>query len=136
MTTTLHGYDAIEYAEARDLPLNKHTDPTEGALDGLHPDQAREIASEDPSLIWIDVRESDLTTFGGVQFTTVDACVDAICESWLTADGTNHADTVQAMLAESTDADLVDELRADWALPHDRAALIEGMARLRARLGE
>lgn len=58
MTTTktrLTGYDAIEYAEEHDLLLNKHEDPIEGARDGLTPDEARTVAAEDPSLIYIDV---------------------------------------------------------------------------------
>ena len=55
-TTTSHltGYAAIEYADAHELTLSKHSDTTEEARDGLTPDEAREVASEDPSLIWLD----------------------------------------------------------------------------------
>lgn len=50
---TLTGHEAIDYAEEHGLTLHKHTDPTEEARD-VTPDEAREIAAEDPSLIWVD----------------------------------------------------------------------------------
>lgn len=50
----LNAHDAIAYAERYGLTLDKHADPTEPARDGLTPDQAREIATEDPSLIYLD----------------------------------------------------------------------------------
>jgi len=49
----LLGYDAIEYAEARGLLVNKYADPTEGARSGIDPDDARDIAAEDEGLIWL-----------------------------------------------------------------------------------
>ena len=52
-TTTLTGYDAIEYAEMLGLSLQKYADPTEGARVDMTPDEAREIAREDSSLIHI-----------------------------------------------------------------------------------
>ena len=54
MPKTITGMDAIEYAEARGLAINKYQDPTEGARDDLTPDEVREVAAEDPSLIWIE----------------------------------------------------------------------------------
>lgn len=54
--TKLTGTDAIEYAEAHNLPLHKHADPTEGARE-VSVEEAREIAAEDPSLIWIEIRD-------------------------------------------------------------------------------
>lgn len=51
---TITGHDAIAYAEARGLTLNKYADPIEDARTGLDADKAREIASEDPSLIWVE----------------------------------------------------------------------------------
>ncbi len=56
--TRLRGYEAIEYAEAHDLTLGKYADPIEDAREGLHPDEAREIAQEDPSLIYLDIRNA------------------------------------------------------------------------------
>ena len=50
----LYGTEAIEYAEANDLSLNKYNDPIEEAREGLTPDEARKVAREDPRLIWID----------------------------------------------------------------------------------
>lgn len=55
MTKTLTGYDAIDYARAEGLALNKYADPTEGARQGLTPEEAEEIAWDDPSLIRLEV---------------------------------------------------------------------------------
>lgn len=52
------GYDAIEYAETYGVPLNKYADPTEGAKEAISFEEAEEIASEDPSLIWCIVPET------------------------------------------------------------------------------
>lgn len=51
----LTGKEAIEFAEANDLTLNKYTDPSEEARQGVTPEEAREIAKEDPELIYIDI---------------------------------------------------------------------------------
>ncbi|HSH28633.1 MAG TPA: hypothetical protein VK971_01900 [Thiohalobacter sp.] len=53
MISIITGYDAIEYAEQHGLTLGKYADPTEDAREGLTPDEAREIAAEDPSLIYL-----------------------------------------------------------------------------------
>lgn len=47
------GRDAIEWAERNGVKLSKHTDPTEDACDGLTPDEAREIAKQDPGLVYV-----------------------------------------------------------------------------------
>ena len=52
---TLTGLAAIEYAAQHGLPLSKYADPIEDAREGLTVDEAREIAREDTSLIWIDI---------------------------------------------------------------------------------
>lgn len=51
--TFKQGYEAIKAAETLGLTLSKHADPIEDARDGLTPDEAREIASEDPELIYL-----------------------------------------------------------------------------------
>lgn len=48
------GHDAIRYAEERGLTLGKYADPTEDGREGLSAFEAREIAGEDPSLIYVD----------------------------------------------------------------------------------
>ena len=53
--TTYTGIEAIEIAEEAGATLNKHADPVEDARTGLSIDEAREIAQEDPSLIWVEV---------------------------------------------------------------------------------
>ena len=50
----LTGFTAIEFAAANGLTVAKYADPTEGARDGLTVSEAREIAAEDPGLIWIE----------------------------------------------------------------------------------
>lgn len=54
-TTRLTGYAAIDHADVNGCTLSKYADPTEGARDGLTVDVARDIADEDPSLIYVDV---------------------------------------------------------------------------------
>lgn len=54
MDNIITGYDAIEYAEQHGLTLGKYADPTEEARDGLTVEEAREIAAEDPSLVWTE----------------------------------------------------------------------------------
>lgn len=58
----LSGYEAINYAEANSLTLNKYTDPTENAREGLTPDEARKVAAEDPSLIWCEMEMRQYVT--------------------------------------------------------------------------
>ncbi len=53
--TRLTARAAIEYAEENGLALNKYSDPVEEARDDLSVEEAREIAREDASLIWIEV---------------------------------------------------------------------------------
>lgn len=54
----LTGYDAIKYAQEHDLTLSKYSDPTEDAREGLSPEEALEIAREDPRLIYIEQKEN------------------------------------------------------------------------------
>ena len=50
------GMQAIEMAERNGLTLCKYTDPTtEEAREGLSVAEAREIAKEDPALVYIEV---------------------------------------------------------------------------------
>lgn len=59
--SNLSGYEAITYAEANGLTLNKYNDPTEDAREGLTVDEARKIALEDPGLIYIEAVEETCT---------------------------------------------------------------------------
>lgn len=56
---TLTGTDAIEYAEANGMTLSKYNDPIEDAKEGLTPDEARKVAQEDPSLIYLTLRKKN-----------------------------------------------------------------------------
>ena len=51
--TTMTGFAAIQYAEAHGARLRKYADPTEDGRDDLTPDEAIEVAAEDPGLIYI-----------------------------------------------------------------------------------
>lgn len=55
--TRLTGTAAIAHAIAHGLRLNKYEDPTEAAREGLTPAEAREVAREDATLIYLDVPE-------------------------------------------------------------------------------
>ena len=50
----LTGYEAIEYAEEHGLLLCKYNDPIEDARDDLTPSEARDVAREDPGLIYLE----------------------------------------------------------------------------------
>lgn len=54
-TTILTGREAIKAAEERGLELKKYADPVEGAREGLTVEEARQIAHEDPSLVYVVV---------------------------------------------------------------------------------
>ena len=51
----LHGQEAIDWAERHGATLSKYSDPLEAARDGLTVEEAREIAREDPGLIYVVV---------------------------------------------------------------------------------
>ncbi len=51
----IEGIEAIEYATLYNKTLCKYTDTTEEAREGLTVDEAREIASEDPGLVYLDI---------------------------------------------------------------------------------
>ena len=55
----LTGIEAIDYARKNDLTLNKYADPTEEARTDMSVDEAEEVATEDPSLIWINEEETE-----------------------------------------------------------------------------
>jgi hypothetical protein len=55
----LTGFEAVEYAEKKGLTLNKHPDRIDGPRQGLSIAEGLAVASEDPSLIWLDVDEDD-----------------------------------------------------------------------------
>lgn len=56
--TKLTGIAAISHAERHGMKLCKHADATEGARDNLSTDEARDIAREDASLIYLEVSEA------------------------------------------------------------------------------
>lgn len=60
-TITITGHEAITYAEAFNARLQKHADPIEDARDDLTPEEARDVAAEDPSLIFLTLEiDNDL----------------------------------------------------------------------------
>ena len=50
----LRGHDAIDYVEANGGQLNSYNSPVDDARSDISVDEAREIAAEDPSLVWCD----------------------------------------------------------------------------------
>jgi len=61
----LTGYEAIEWAEAHDALLRKYADPIEDARDDLTVAEARDIASEDQSLIYVEIPNDAIAKLGG-----------------------------------------------------------------------
>jgi hypothetical protein len=59
-TIRLTGTAAIEIAEAADILLSKYADPIEDAREGLTVSEAREVASEDPGLVYLDASAADI----------------------------------------------------------------------------
>lgn len=58
MKTKLTGYEAIEAKEENsNIVLNKYSDPTEDARGNLTIEEARDIAKNDPSLIYATEEE-------------------------------------------------------------------------------
>lgn len=57
MTTTIKitGMAAIKHAEREGLTLSVHNSPIEDARDGLSPTEAREVASADSDLVYIEM---------------------------------------------------------------------------------
>jgi hypothetical protein len=55
----LTGFNAIAYAEREGLPLNKRADRIDEARTGLGVAEAEAIASEDPTLIWVEVPDAE-----------------------------------------------------------------------------
>jgi len=51
------GHEAIDYAAFHGLLLSKYADPIEGHVDGVGVEEARDIARQDPGLIYIEVEE-------------------------------------------------------------------------------
>jgi hypothetical protein len=48
----LTGHEAVDYAEAFDVVVSKHADPTEPAVESMGVDDARIVADADPSLVY------------------------------------------------------------------------------------
>jgi hypothetical protein len=55
----LTGFDAIAYAEREGLLLNKTADRIDDGRSDLNVAEAEAIASEDPTLIWVEVPDAE-----------------------------------------------------------------------------
>jgi hypothetical protein len=53
----LNGFNAIEFAEKQNLKLNKLSDDVDGPAEGLTIAEAEAIATDDESLIYLEVPE-------------------------------------------------------------------------------
>lgn len=70
--TKLNGNAAIDYAETHGLTLAKYEDPTEAARNGLTVDEARQVASEDPSLVYLELAGAHAALVEAAQETGID----------------------------------------------------------------
>lgn len=106
-TTRIEGQNAITLAETLGLALSKHADPVEDARDGLTVEEAREIAREDASLIYVDADESDLwEAWRDAQSALTHDALDTVYE-YLTAGGS------QCLLTAVEDGDDAESIWAD-----------------------
>lgn len=58
----LTGLIAVQYCEARggsEFGLRKYADPIEGPRDNITPKYARDVISQDPSLVYLDCDPED-----------------------------------------------------------------------------
>lgn len=86
MTTTIRmtGRDAITYAQATLTGvLSTRTDPTAEGREGVSIEEARRIASEDPSLVYLDIPAYIVESLAeeataANDMLLVDACADAL----------------------------------------------------------
>ena len=60
MLFTLTGHEAIAIAEAIGLTISMYTHPVDDARPGITPEVAREIAKEDPTLLYLEIEYIDL----------------------------------------------------------------------------
>ena len=97
----IHGTTAIDYTEAKGLTLGKHTDPTEEARTGLTVAEAREIAREDPGLIYCDTAQ----------------------QSEAGEMAADHQDMQALLEAAETEAEAIDQ---DWAAGQTIARFADG----------
>ena len=77
----LTGFDAIRYAARHDLMLCCHADPVGEWRDDLYPNEAREIAKEDPSLVYLEVPARLLSWCGALPEETFDAVRHAVMDA-------------------------------------------------------
>ena len=59
---TITGSAAITYASAHWLTLSTYTDPTAEAREGVSVEEARSIAREDPSLVYVTIDGEQIAT--------------------------------------------------------------------------
>lgn len=57
---TYTGETAINLAETYDISIYKYADPTEGARELIDIDEAREVAAEDPSLVYVTLSADEI----------------------------------------------------------------------------
>ena len=75
------GYTAIKVATIEGRVLCKHADPTEDARDDLSVDEAREVAAQDPTLIYLVLSKGDVVArLRAKNYEDHDDCLAAACE--------------------------------------------------------
>lgn len=121
-TKTLTGFDAIDHADENGLTLSKHADPVEGAREGVSVEDAREVAAEDPSLIFLTVDEASLDAaheIGEGQFGGDGQCFEgadgvSIAEACTAAGGTRVHDGAERERFEFADGSAITICGGAW----------------------
>ncbi len=100
MSTTIRmtGRDAITYAQAHGLALSAHTDPTAEGREGVTVEEARRIASEDPSLVYLDVPASVVERLAEEATAAADVYIADACADALAGDAASQRLVVRALV--------------------------------------
>ena len=128
-TRRITGRDAIDYAEATGADLNLYANAIDDARDDLDVDEARAIASEDPSLIWIDIPDhraeieryqiapapADSTCTSCGAMAAIRSAGESFCASCTEGDGASPLGYTYALQAHRLDLDLGDDSALDTA---------------------
>ena len=125
----LTGRDAVDYAEATGSDLNLYANAVDDARDDLDIDDARAIASEDPSLVWIDIPDhrAEIERYRITPAASGSACTscsapavirsagESFCANCTEGDGASPLGYTYALQAHRLDLDLSDDSALDTA---------------------
>lgn len=104
-TIRMTGRDAITYAQATLTGvLSAHTDPTAECREGVSVEEARRIASEDPSLVYLDVPAYIVESLAEEATAAGDEALALACSAALDGDAAAQRLVVRALVDAAAQA--------------------------------